>query len=450
MKFLPGIRALFARMIAASQGTVITPPVLITRTPQSAEDIVHPLDSHYFAFFLQSMVRVVTYANLFPAIITDIFSRCILHKTLRHSILSLSSWIVDFRLHRSMDRFQLQYIATLQNIQAAICSSQIDEGTAIAVFLILQIDMMRSDHWAARKHFRGFYLMVQNILAKTTLSPLILATWRLAIRLDWTIALYLAEEPVFPALPRGQEILQRQWITSLGYSGETVEWAIAAFALDDLMNRACHYAVQAHELRKFSDPAVEIAVKGLVTNLVEEYGEWHHLPIIQEAQMAEEAAQHLPPLPQDDPLVPAQQFLDHPPLRISNIFYANLLNAMRAISIYISLILNPSVGPVGAPQRFAMAVEMCRTLAAMEGNTVIPATSRIWTIFLIGVAFGGTKRSPREAAWLKWKMQEIRKVFPISQTSMMIYESVYDAEGDFWDEVTRVKRILKAKIVGRG
>jgi len=450
MKFLPGLRALFTRMIAASQNTAITHPVLVTRTPKSSDDIVHPLDSHYFAFFLQSMVRVVTYANLFPSIIADIFSRCILHKTLRHSILSLSSWIVDFRLHRSMDRFQLQYIATLQNIQASICSSQIDEGTAISVFLIVQIDMMRSDHWAARKHFRGFYLIVQNLLANSNLSPLLLATWRLAIRLDWTIALYLAEAPVFPASPRGQEALQRQWITSLGYTGDTVEWAIAAFAVDDLMNRACHYAIQARELRKFSDPAVEIAVKGLVTNLVEEYGDWHHLPIIREAQFTEETAQFVPFLPEKNPVVPIQQFLDHPPLRIINIFYANLLNAMRAISIYISLILNPSIGPVGAPQRFAMAVEMCRTLAAMEGNTVIPATSRIWTIFLIGVAFGGTKRSPKEAVWLKEKMQEIRKVFPISQTSMTIYESVYDAEGDFWEEVTRVKRILKAKIEGRG
>lgn len=350
-----------------------------------------------------------------------------------------------------MNRFQLQYIATLQGIQSAICTEQIDEGTAIAVFLILQIDMMRSDHWAARKHFKGFYLIVQELLGKTILSPLILAIWRLAIRLDWTVALYLAEAPIFPALPRGQEALQRQWITSLGYTADTAEWAIAAFAVDDLMNRACHYAIQARELRKFSDPAVEIAVKGIVANLVEEYGSWHQLPTIRQAALNEQLSQYIPCLPQEDPLLlPAQQFLDHPPLRISNIFYNHLLNSMRAISIYISLILNPTIGPIVSPQRFATAVEMCRTLAAMEGNTVIPATSRIWTIFLIGVAFGGKGRSPREAEWLLEKMREIKRGFPISHESIAIYESVYDVEGNFWEEVTRVKGILKERIVGRG
>src|SRR6202035_2211704 len=105
----------------------------------SSDETVDSLDSRYFYFFLSAMPHILVYANLFPKIITDIFSRSIPHRCLRQSVLSISSWVADHRLSRPSYRFQVQYISTLQSIQKSLEKMDIDEGTAIAVFLLLYI-----------------------------------------------------------------------------------------------------------------------------------------------------------------------------------------------------------------------------------------------------------------------------------------------------------------------
>src|SRR5436190_795374 len=138
----------------------------ISRTPIAGEDMINPLDSRYFHFFLSSMAYILPYTSIFPSIIIDVFARSVPHITLRHSVLSISSMIADYRLQRSMDRFHIQYITSLRKIQNAIQQLSLDEGTTIAVFLILWIDVVRAELRPSRKHLLGLFLLLQELQKK--------------------------------------------------------------------------------------------------------------------------------------------------------------------------------------------------------------------------------------------------------------------------------------------
>lgn len=166
----------------------------IRMSPIADENVVDTLDNRYFHFFLISMTTALPYSNLFPDNTANIFPYDIICPIVRNSLLSLSSMIVDSRLQRSMDRFYIHYIASLQNIQRAIECMNIDEGVAIAVFLILRIDMVRAEFQNSRKHLGGLYLLFQD---DVHISPLIMQIWPIAVCLDFT-SVDILERPILP------------------------------------------------------------------------------------------------------------------------------------------------------------------------------------------------------------------------------------------------------------
>ena len=225
----------------------------IRRQPKASEDLVSDIDNGYFYFFLRTMPHVLPYTRLFPSIVDDVFSRCVVHRTLRHSVLSVSSMIADYRLRRGMDRFHYNYITSLRMIQNSIQNMDVDEATTIAVFLVLWIDVVRAELRSSTKHLRGLYLLLQEIQKKyrppdmdagifidksggVGVSPLIMSIWRLAIRLDFTTSLYLCSTPVFPTIPAEQQDFHRRWVILTTPNVTTAEWALATFAQDNLMH----------------------------------------------------------------------------------------------------------------------------------------------------------------------------------------------------------------------
>ena len=389
------------------------------------------------------MPTILPYCNLFPSVVGDIFRQSAENSCVRHSVLSVSSMIADYRLRRSLDRFEYQYITTLQLIQSSLQKGRIDEGIAIAVYLMLCIDTVRADLETARKHLSGLFLVLQELQRKpilsfcgdygpiTNVSPLMMHIWRVSIKIDWTASLYLVEPPILPPIPASEEF-HRQWITKSAF-GTDADWALTAFSLDNLIHKACHFAAQVRSIR-LSNYSLEVEkrVTSLVAILEKGIKEWDCRPLIQKAEQEEAAAQLLGN--------PGDAFLDYEPLCISNPFYCNLRNAWRALSIYTSLILNPRIGP-WPRQRFRHAVEICRTLTALgPGDTSYCEFGKLWVILLAGVTFGGPGL-PREKEWISQRMEYITTRFPVNDRrkrnvdKFTSYAEICEVEGDFWEEL---------------
>lgn len=408
--------------------------------PASPDETVDSVDSRYFHFFLFAMPHILPYTNIFPTIVKEMFSRSILHRCLRHSVLSISSWVADHRLSRSMDRFQLQYITTLQSIQTSLAKVELDEGIAIAIFLLLYIDSVRADMGAVRKHIKGFRLILRELRRnsnRSPQSPLILDICRIVFRLDWTVSFFLAEEPVFPCISKSQQTEQQlpeQFLEDL----DTSEWATMAFALDNLMNQTCRTSVQARQIRRSTGYTSEheAIIQCQVAKLQEDLLEWRQRPSIRKAEALETQQTASPDTGN------VSTFLDYPPLSVFNPFYVNLIGASHAVSVLVSLISDPIMGFATIPERFHLAVEISRTLAALQTDRTLPVSSRIWMVYLAAVAFGGRKQALREVEWLTEKVDDIAKLLPLTRNCFKAGIRLWDFGGDFWDALEIWKPLM--------
>jgi len=217
----------------------------------------------------------------------------------------------------------------------------------------------------------------------------------------------------------------------------TSEWALATFAQDNLMHRACHLASRARAIRLSSKYTAEMewGISAAAEELHKENDAWHQRPIVLMAQAMEDSMQFTPPdSPSEDPYV----FSDYPSRHICNPFYANLYISSLAANIYISLITDPQIGPGTQTNRFMDAVKICQTLSGLRDDKSQPESSKIWIIFLAGIAFGGY-RSPRESKWLLWRVHQILKSFPLMKKSVDAYEKMWNVQGDFWDEMDKIQ-----------
>jgi hypothetical protein len=354
--------------------------------------------------------------------------------------------ISDYRFRRPLVRFQYQYIKTLELIQTSLRKTQVDEGIAIAVYLMLCIDTVRADLDTARKHLKGLFLILQQLQQKpvlsfngdygpiTKVSPLMMHIWRVSIKIDWTASLFLVEPPILPPIPAAEE-LHRQWILKSAFATDA-EWALTAFSLDNLIHKACHFAAQVRSIRLSNGPSLEVekSVASLVRILKGEIEAWDQRPLVQAAELEEAAAQLSDP--------PGDGFLEYEALSVYNPFYCNLRNAWRALSIYTSLIQYPQIGPYPS-ERYSHAVEICRTLAALgPSDTSYCEFGKLWVILLSGVTFGGY-RSPRETEWVAQRMVYITERFPVNDPrkgdveTFTSYAEICGIDGDFWEEMDK-------------
>jgi hypothetical protein len=355
--------------------------------------------------------------------------------------------IVDFRQKRPLDRFQVLYGASIHEIRTALKTTRIDEGIAIAVFLILFIDVLRAELSASRYHLYGLHLLLQTLQRQSSplvdfrgvgVSPLVMTIWRIAIRLDFTTSLYLLTAPVFPAIPPEQQDLHRSWIQLSTPDIDAVEWSLATFALDNLMHRACHLAVSARELRKSSQygPAVESAIVNEAGILLRQWEEWYFRPVIARAANLEKEAQFT--LEEPSPWV----FPRHRPRKVLNPYYANLCLQSCAIKIYISLIIDPFLTETPHPERFFAGMEYCSILAGLGEDSPHKAASLVWTMFLAGVGLGGMGASPSEAGFLYDRVKRIAEMFPLMREALTEYHRLWSRRGDFWNEMEKIKQKL--------
>ena len=403
-------------------------PVPITDIPSS--------DLPYFTFFLQQMSNILPYVNLFPSAPSSVFSVSLQHPALRHSILSISALIADKKTDRGRVRALDHLQKSLKHLQTSLSAVEVDEGMAISIFLLAYVNVGSGEHSTARKHLQGLHVVLerlkQNNLVRNSgipspyaISPLTMLIWRMAIRIDFIMSIMYGQTPIFPVycpslvveaddrIAEDLEEFHRQWITLFADRNQgpsTAEWALAWFALDNTMHRACHASADALRLRRSHTPLRQIdsIIQSSVDTLLSHHRKWRHRKVVREADEMERQGQLLtftsntnvgfpfdtilptlqrtvmPTTSEEAPL----QFLQYPPKRLTNFFYANLLNHYRSIEIYISLIPKPMWGYPDS-WRFQCAIDLCRTHAALGPERNFLTTGKIWGLYLAGITFGG-------------------------------------------------------------
>lgn len=420
--------------------SVTTSAIPFTKALALTDAKIDPVDTPYITFFLSAMPKTLPYAALFPHVVDDIFRRSVQNAVVRHSLLSVSSIVIDFLLHRPLDRFEYQYFTSISLIRKSLAENTIDEALAIAVFLVCWIDVVRGKMDTTRKHLQGLRLILESISkTKKGMSGILMQIWWISIKFDWYSSMLLVESPIFPILPYAEDEVQRQWIGTA--VGEATEWGFAMFTLENLMHKACHYAALIHTMR--CDPELKVTtllrkVDHVVGILETESRNWVNRPIIQKTAQQELTAHDIEPSFSHSPDV--AQFLSYPPLRILNVFYANLLNYWRALQIYISFIGNPTIGPSN-PSRLDHAIEICRTWVALGSNKTQSEAGIVWIMFLVGATFGG-KRSPALGGWIKQRLKVMAKRLPIVKNGVELYGELFEIEGDFWNELVKRRGAL--------
>ena len=444
------------------------------KTPTFTDAVVDPLDSRYFWFFLASMHQVFNYTELFPTVVSDIFSRTLDNVCVKYSVLSISSIIADFRLKRSLERFEINYIVSLRKIQDTIDRNELDEGLAIAVFIIAWIDAVRARMSSCRKHLHGLSLILQQVqptchnpMGRPVSSPFLMLIWRLAVRLDCAMSFYSVQEPVLQMIG-GAEDFHRQWVTKVTAAGDATDWALAAFALDSIVQKALTYGVQIYRLRKTAESSgnsqsqeLNRKIQSLLGILRVEINLWRERAIVQHALRSEElaAAVNSPTnltsinsttssTPLSGSISPSESlsvtdstelFLHYPRLHILNSLFANLLITWRAVSILISLIERPRIGWKTCPMRFRYAVEICRSLAALGEDRGRTGSYKHFPLFMILVAFGSD--SPLEWKWAFDRAKQLGISFPFSKDGYTVFERLWKSDGDYWDEMVGTNQV---------
>jgi Fungal specific transcription factor domain len=182
----------------------------IFHSPAPAPDPDIPsTDLPYFNFFLAEMSNVLPYVNIFPATVSSVFSTSIHHPALRHSVLSVSALIADKKSDKGRERALEHLQKSLKLLQNSLSAVEVDEGVAISIFLLAYFNVASGEHSTARKHLRGLCMvldqlqqnhLVKNggILSPNAITPLTMLVWRMAIRMDFIMAITYGRRPVFP------------------------------------------------------------------------------------------------------------------------------------------------------------------------------------------------------------------------------------------------------------
>src|SRR5208282_5295621 len=183
----------------------------------------------------------------------------------------------------------------LTRVKEAISVGIVDEGLIAAVFLLAHLNTLSGDFKSSRRHLKGMCQLLQlyhqrraccippSTTPYYTLGyPIVMLLWRMAIRMEYHVAFYNAGQgaPIFPIFNASQESQHSEWISQIidKTIPNGVNWALASFALDDLMNRAGHLSYKLSE-RRINSINRTFEIK----ELVKEHQSWRRRPVITQA-----------------------------------------------------------------------------------------------------------------------------------------------------------------------
>jgi hypothetical protein len=167
---------------------------LTLKEPIAPDRSVERMDLPYFDYFLLRMPQLMSFVDLFPSVAQDVFARSIDHAALRHSILSISTMLAtaDSPLDMLPSRHYHHKQKALQLLQTSLGGSPKDltENDAIAIFLLLWLDVNAGSAISAGHHLRGLYQVLQQVQSNVRestagfggVSALLMLVWRSAYR----------------------------------------------------------------------------------------------------------------------------------------------------------------------------------------------------------------------------------------------------------------------------
>lgn len=167
---------------------------LSIREPVAEGQTVDDMDLPYFGYFLTRMPQLMSFVDLFPSIVDDVFARSLEHAALRHSILTISTLLSTGGqpLDILPSRHYYHKQKALQLLQTSLGGSPKDltENDAIAIFLLFWLDVNSGSSMSATHHLRGLYQVLQQVQNNTRestggfggVSALLMLVWRSAYR----------------------------------------------------------------------------------------------------------------------------------------------------------------------------------------------------------------------------------------------------------------------------
>jgi hypothetical protein len=370
----------FAMMDVIDPSPINVSPTMTTPTMTTlTED-----ESMFVGFFLRELPSLLPFTELFPSVCNDIWAMSVTHIPLTQSILAVSSYLADRRA-QIPPIHGLSYLEkALSRVQEAISVGIVDEGLIAAVFLLALLSTLSGDYKSSRRHLMGMAQLLQFYHQRRACcippgpSPyhtngyaIVMVLWRMAIRMEYHVDFYNSGQgaPIFANINTSQESSHIEWISQIidKTIPNGVNWALASFALDDLMNRAGHLS------HKFSTDSIDFLDRAFqIQELVEEHQNWKHRPVVSQAILESLTS---PPGTTINPnlmhTTSVASFLHYQPTRIQNKLYATLLIRHFMTGIYLSLISDPCPGPV-SPERFQSAVDICRYFVALYGDPPYP------------------------------------------------------------------------------
>ena len=223
-------------------------------------------ESRFVGFFLRELPSMLPFTQLFPLVCNDIWAMSLTSIPLTQSILAVSSYLADRRAETPPIRSLTYLENALTRIQEAISVGIVDEGLIAAVFLLAFLSTHSADYKSSRRHLQGmaqllqFYHQRRACCIPPSPSPyhtngyaIVMLLWRMAIRMEYHVDLYKSGRgaPIFPVVNTSQESTHVEWISEI--IDKTIpnglNWALASFGLDDLMNRASHLSYDVAEQR---------------------------------------------------------------------------------------------------------------------------------------------------------------------------------------------------------
>lgn len=220
-------------------------------------------ESSLLALFLEEIPKLLPYSELFPSVCNDICAMSATHVPLTQSILAISSSLAS-RRNAVTSICAFTYLENaLSQIQERIAIGKVDDGLIASVFLLAFLSTIDNDYKSARRHLLGLSQLLKIYHHARTSSPsprqtasvdgypVIMLLWRMAIRLDYVVAFHTPfHEPlIFSISPELSDSNQVHWISQLvnNLIPDGVNWALATFALDDLLNQTSHLSSTSYE-----------------------------------------------------------------------------------------------------------------------------------------------------------------------------------------------------------
>jgi hypothetical protein len=357
-------------------------------------DLHQDLESPYLHFFLQKLPLNVGFNRLFPSIFGTIFSHSMANEGLRFMMLAVSSFMTDTMQGRPPLRSYRYLQLAIPHIQQALTDSNLNDALVYAVFLAAYLHVLGGELASTKSHLEGLRLLLDRYMIAPqdfraqSMPPELMFIWRMAIRMDHQWALG-DQEVMFPLLAQ-EDDSRRHWVQRLvDYSQpEMIDWALAQFALDDLLTRAIainRHAIQLRAMAGQEDELTESVIRRETARLLQEHQAWNERPCVKIAAERAEADQRALNL-EEEPLEDAK-FLNYPPLKITDKLYGAIRVQYYWVLIYITFITHPKPGPYPY-ERFQAAIDVCRTYASVGWSHTCGVCRIVLGLYLTGLTLG--------------------------------------------------------------